>query len=420
MKKLASLTLCLLLALGCAGGALAEDVTISYISSTILESPEGAFEQDLIDRFNAMDNGITVEVQGVASNDLNTKMVALAAADDLPAFVMGNETLMGALLDMEVVAPVQDIFEKEYLDGFVAANIDSFTVDGVRVGIPYFGGAQGVVYRKDIFEEKGVAVPTTWEELVDAAKKLTVDGNYGITLVGTRNSSGASRFQPVVRNFGCDEFYKDEAGKWQTDIGSEKYIQALRAFTDLVTVHEAVPPGVVETGYPEAVALFSSGKAAMLITGSNALGAITAQVPDLVGKIGSFPNIKVERQVSTAAGFGLFITTQDEAKQKAAAEFIKFMHQPENALAFAGLTGRLPVRQECFDDPSIQNISGLEGFIQALENVYIPPTIPGYSEVEDIHAEAYQTVFTGQGTVEDAAAKALTRAQAICDAANGE
>jgi len=243
---------------------------------------------------------------------------------------------------------------------------------------------------------------------------------YGITLVGTKNSSGVSRFQPVLRNFGVDEFFKDENGQWQTDIGGEKFIAGLRAFTDLYTVHGVVPPGVIETGYPEAVALFTSGKANMLITGSNAIGAILTQVPELKGKLASMPNVPVERCVSTAAGFAFYMTTKDEAEMKAAAEFIQAFLETDNSLDFAELTGRPPVRQEAFASERVTNMVELGGFLKALENVYIPPTIPGYSEIHDILGEAYQAVFTGQATVEEAAARAGERAQAICDAANEE
>lgn len=62
----------------------------------------------------------------------------------------------------------------------------------------------------------------------------------------------------------------------------------------------------------------------------------------------------------------------------------------------------------------------LSGFLKALENVWIPPTIPGYSEINDILGEAYQSVFTGQATVEEASAAAGERAQALCDEANAQ
>lgn len=420
MKRTLSLLLIAVLILGAISvTASAEDIKIVYLSSTILETPEGQFEQDLIDRFNALDNGITVEVQGTAANDLETKMIALATANELPAFVMGNEIAMQTLFDIDVIVPADDVFDDEYLDGFVDANIDSYSRDGVRVGIPFFGGAQGIIYRKDLMEENGLEEPKTWDEFVTVLQALTKDGNYGITLVGTKNSSGVSRFQPIFRNFGGDEFFKDADGKWQTDIGSDKFIAALRAFTDLDLKHHVVPAGVVETGYPEAVALFASGKAAMIITGSNAIGAITTQVPELKGKLASMPNIAVERGVSTAAGFAFYITTQDPKQQQAAAEFIKYILNPENSIAFSELTGRLPVRKETVNDERVTSMPELQGFLKALEHVYIPPAIPGYGEINDILGEAYQSVFTGMATVEEAAAKAQSRAQAICDAANG-
>lgn len=423
MKKFLSLALVAALCLcSLAIPAAAESgvVEVLYLSSTILETPEGAFEQQLIDKFNAENPGIHVTVEGCAANDLNAKLTAMAAANDLPAFVMGNETTMSALVDMEMVVPMEELMDQEYIDGFVAANLDSYVIDGKHYGIPYFGGAQGIIYRKDIFEEKGLSEPTTWDEFVEVCQALTGDGSYGITLVGTKNSSGASRFQPVIHNFGCDEFYQDENGQWMTDIGSEKFTAALKAFTDLNNVYGVVPPGVVETGYPEAVALFTSGQAAMLITGSNALGAITSQVPELKGKLASMPNIPVERSVSAAVGFAFFVTTQDEAVQQAAVEFIKYFINTENSLDFAELTGRLPVRKEAMESERIANMTELSGFLKALENVWIPPTIPGYSEINDILGEAYQAVFTGQATAEEASAAAGQRAQALCDEANAQ
>ena len=41
------------------------------------------------------------------------------------------------------------------------------TVDGVARSIPLFNIGNAVVYRKDIFEELGLAVPNTWEEYLD-------------------------------------------------------------------------------------------------------------------------------------------------------------------------------------------------------------------------------------------------------------
>lgn len=66
----------------------------------------------------------------------------------------------------------------------------------------------------------------------------------------------------------------------------------------------------------------------------------------------------------------------------------------------------------------VANMPEMAGFLKALENIWVSPTIEGYSEINDILGEAYQSVFTGQATVEEASARAGERAQAICDWAN--
>lgn len=424
MKRLLSLlmtSLLLITLLSTGVTALAEDVTITYISSTILESPEGDFEQSVVDAFNALDNGITVEVEGVGANELMKKYITLATADQMPDFFLGNMLDAATVVDMGLATPLTEVFDQEYIDGFDPKQLGSYTIDGVAYGAPWFGSAQGIVYRKDLFEAAGIEkLPETWDELVAVAQQLTDGENqYGITLVATKDASGAGRFQYVLRNHGVDEFIQDADGNWTTDIGGEKYIQALQAYTDLDVKYGVVPPGAVETGYSSAVGLFSAGQACMLITGSNAIGAITAQVPELKGKLGSFPIPAVERSVSTPGGFGFYISPGSEHKAEAAA-FIQFLLESKNALAFSEMTGRLPTRTEQIDDPIITEMPELAGFMKALENVYVVPTIPGYSEVNDIHGEAYQSVLTGMMTVEEAAARAQQRSQELCDRANAQ
>ena len=94
------------------------------------------------------------------------------------------------------------------------------------------------------------------------------------------------------------------------------------------------------------------------------------------------------------------------------------MLDKKNALAFSQLTGRLPTRTETLEDYSIKEMPELEGFLKAKETVYEMPSIPGYSEVNDVHGQAYQSVFTGEATPEEAAAKAQKRAEEICASAN--
>ena len=51
--------------------------------------------------------------------------------------------------------------------------------DGVY-GLPYACNTIALFYNVDMLEEAGVEVPTTWEELVDAAEKLTTEEHTGL------------------------------------------------------------------------------------------------------------------------------------------------------------------------------------------------------------------------------------------------
>lgn len=399
-----------------AGGG---DVTITYLSSTILESPEKDFEQAAIDEFNALDNGITVKVEGIAANDMMEKFTALATADDMPDFYMSDLKNVATLTDMDLAEDVSTVFDQEYLDSFTPDSLAGYTVDGVTRALPWFTTPQGVVYRTDLFDAAGATPPTTWDDMAATAQKLTSGDQYGIALVGTKDASGAGRFQYVLRNFGVNEFTQGADGKWTTDIGSEDFVAALTAFTNLVTVDKVVPPGAIETDYATAVSLLSSGQATMLITGSNAIGAITSKAPDLQGKLGSFPIPAVKRAVTSQTGFGFYISPKSEHKE-AVAEFLKFFVSKDKSVEFAKLTGRLSTLTAGQADPSATADPALGGFLDALANgeLFVPPAIPGFSEANDIYGEAYQSVITGSATPEQASAKAAERAQALVDEAN--
>ena len=49
--------------------------------------------------------------------------------------------------------------------------MDGATVDGKTYAVPYYAGSKYIFYRKDLFEEAGLAVPTTTEEFVDSGRR---------------------------------------------------------------------------------------------------------------------------------------------------------------------------------------------------------------------------------------------------------
>lgn len=75
--------------------------------------------------------------------------------------------------------PLNDLVEK-YWDEYDLGDIpqtawDAATVDGDILGVPVVSNSFQMIYRADLFAKHGIEVPTTYEEVIAAAKKLKAD-----------------------------------------------------------------------------------------------------------------------------------------------------------------------------------------------------------------------------------------------------
>lgn len=85
---------------------------------------------------------------------------------DLPWF--------GKLARDGVIMPLDDFLEGDSFDisDFYPAAVNSARWNGVQYGIPVQTSPEMLVYRRDLFDEAGVAPPTTVEEVLSAAKRF--------------------------------------------------------------------------------------------------------------------------------------------------------------------------------------------------------------------------------------------------------
>ncbi|GJM79126.1 hypothetical protein HMSSN139_16220 [Paenibacillus sp. HMSSN-139] len=116
-------------------------------------------------------------------------------------------------------------------DGVSADVKDAFTVDGKVYAAPYSLRYASVLYNVKVFEAAGVAVPTTFEEFLEACEKIKASG---VTPIGLKNDSWASFiwFQQLIAAYDpqlyldlCDgtKPYTDEAVKEVMGIWREMF-----------------------------------------------------------------------------------------------------------------------------------------------------------------------------------------------------
>jgi multiple sugar transport system substrate-binding protein len=139
-----------------------------------------------------------------------------------------------------------------------------------------------IYYNKEMFERKGVAYPTTFDELVTAAEKLTdpANGEYGFVARGLRNAN-----VPVWTSFllGYGGTMVDEQGQLKTD--TPEAIEAAKLYQRLLT--KSAPPGVAGFNWSECQSAFLQGKVGMWMDGVGFAPPLEDPTKSrIVGKVG--------------------------------------------------------------------------------------------------------------------------------------
>lgn len=151
---------------------------------------------------------------------------------------------------------------------FKKSAIDAVTLAGTVYAVPIVTEGEIVYYRKDLFEKAGLKPPTTLEELEEAAKKLhdPANGIAGIVVRGQRNPS-VTQFSGFLFSYGAD-FLKNSKCVLDTP-------EALKAFQYYGRILKNYGPmGVTNMSWPQAQALFQSGKVAIWIDASTLVGPL--------------------------------------------------------------------------------------------------------------------------------------------------
>ncbi|MDE7188183.1 MAG: sugar ABC transporter substrate-binding protein [Lachnospiraceae bacterium] len=383
-----------------------EEITLRIMSSIQTEG-EAGLESAMAEQYMADHPNIKIEYIAVANNDLNAQIITLNSSDDLPDAFYMNTAFMPQAKSMGIVIDPTEYLGDDFLNSMDPSIIEYASTDGQLMVVPWFMVPIALIYRADWLEETEYDTIETMEDFRNVGKAFTNGTDrWGFALVGLQNGSGEARFSQYVKAFGVDEIYQDDSGAWVSDLTEDKYRTALQTFVDLDLVDGIVPPGATETGYPEAVTYFANEQAGMIISGSNALGAIVSQNPELDGKLASVPIPSQDRHVTNLQVSGYSITTACEHPQEMA-DFLKYMADKENAITFAAETGRMPVASDALEDEMFDT-PAYQGFVDCIQYALPYPTYSGYSEVQDIMGESYNSMLSGV-SIDDAMAQVESR-----------
>ncbi|HEY0260687.1 MAG TPA: extracellular solute-binding protein, partial [Lacisediminihabitans sp.] len=190
--------------------------------------------------------------------------------------------------------------------------------------VPLYGLAYGLYYNKKMFSDAGLTAPTTWEEMVTDAQKLTNPsaGVYGMGLeAGSYTENVHFAFITAEQN-GASLFKGTKP-----DFTSSGAVDGVKRYVDLMQTDKVVNPSNAQyTNGTEASADFAKGKVAMIVNQDNA-DALLESNGMAASDYGVVPIPTVQGGEKVASGIqGINISVFKNTKHKdAALKFVKFM-----------------------------------------------------------------------------------------------
>jgi maltose-binding protein MalE len=352
-------------------------------------------------RFMVVHPEVLAEQLYKETEELRSGFIVAAIAGQGPELVYGPSDQVGPFQVMDIIMPLEDLFDKQYLDGFNPKGLTYYKGHLYQIA-DKLGNHLTLVYNKKLVQ----VPPQTDEELIALGKKLTKDTNgdgkadqYGLVW----NYTEPFFFIPFMTGFGG--WVMDTSGT--PTLNTKGMVDGLKFIQDLRDKYKIIPS---EADYNIADILFKDGNAAMIINGDWSWSGYQKAGID----IGVAPLPKI---VSTGLwcapmvspkGFSVNINVTGE-KKKWVAELLKYLTSPENELETAKELNTMPTQKVLYQNDYIKKNEILRNSQIQIDRGKLMPVVPEMRAIWDSMRPSYQAVLNGAKTPEQAA-KEMQRA----------
>lgn len=359
--------------------------------------------------------GITVVIDEMEEGALGQKLLLeMSAPTSDYDIIMSYPEAMPAMADAQYLMPLDDFITDPSLtpDWYDYEDIlqpyrDMLAIEGQHYGIPFAGETVFLFYRCDLFEEHNMKVPTTMDELKEAAAYFqeNVEGVSGLswrTRVGWEMTYMWSVF---IFPFGGEML---DPTMTTPGFNKPETIASLQYMIDMM---EYAPPGVESFSFPEAWDAFMQGKTAMMVEASAAAPEVENPEKSLVAGKTCYAPMPAGPAGAYSGVWGWGYGIPDKSQKKEAA-YAYIMYMTSRALQDEYIeNGGIVSRTSYLENPEKQaQFAYYQTILDTLDqaaalmekgySVVIP--IPEWNTLSDIAGTEGGKALVGQQTAEEA------------------
>jgi multiple sugar transport system substrate-binding protein len=349
-------------------------------------------------------HGVTVNFQKYQWPDLRTRLLADFASGTVPDVVETQGAWVQEFAVSGDALPLQDYVDSDGAEmGFphdwLPATVSRNTYQDKVYGIQLHYTCSLLLYNKQLLDTAGVTPPSTWDEMLAAARELTTGDVYGLALNQDQGYAWPWLLQNGVR------FYDPQSR--ETLVERDAAIEAFQFQADLVHKHKVSPVPVPSTDYAGPQKLLSAKRAAMIITGPWDLQPIADTSPDL--DLGIAPALRNKEQATMSAGASLMVPAKAKSPELSW-DFVKRITTLEVERAATEEAGMLMPRKSWSTQPEVASDEQITAFAQGLPYAVdyltdLGPTGKSGEIADNLFKTLYQAIVVQNTPITDALAQ---------------
>ena len=385
---------------GCSTAGGTETIRFTFSKREAIE-----FMTELVAQYNASQDKVRVEI--------DTSGVDVVSA----SFVRGNPPdIMLANYNYEIARFVQrcaltDLSETEAAstirDDLQPLMEQYGSCEGRTSALPYSVMGASVIYNREIFEQQGLEVPQTWDELLAVCDQLKEAGIDPFYATFKDDWTVAQGWYDYTAGGSVDviDFF-DTLAEEGTEVGPDSEVSFENDFAEpmdrmMTLVKNYTNADAASRGYGDGNLAFGKGEAAMYLQGPWAFSEIEKTAPDL--ELGTFPLPMTDDPADLGVRVNMDLAAmipEGSQHQEAARDFLEYLFLPEHIEEYnASQLGFTPT-----DDAPAPDDPRVEGMVEYYDNgqiyqgpsVLVPRTLPvfNYAQAMVLGASTTSTLRT--------------------------
>jgi len=315
---------------------------------------------------------------------------------------------LGAFTDLKPLSGgmLNDVaWDQAYTPGALKA----ITYNNQIIAALYDFDVYALYYRSDLFEQKGLQVPTTWDELMTVAKALREGDLY--------------YYEFDADTFHGSQWIYENGGNLLSPDNKTVVFNSPEAVGGITFDASLLTEGVAinwTTDQGERIQGVKDGRIAMFSDGPYYMGIMKSAAPEMAGQWRVALHPFGKQPGSYLGGTGLAIPASSTQKD-AAWEFVQYAMQVENQIGVYKLAGAAPALTAALSSPEVNVEDPYFGgekafaiFLKSMETAIPFPYVRQWSDIDDAFTNAMQQIALGEMSVQEALdAAALTAQDAL-------